>query len=435
MSFAVIGAAIYAVWYVEDTVTELSAASTQSTVLQTPALVEVVPEPTQTETTSPRMEELPSPARTEAETMPKPEDLALSPPPEIDQTKVKEIYWQYYAALSDLLHPPRDYYENASRLQPGFSSGRTVSKDPYSVGDRQVFRTADGRIGAVLAAVTEHAYFWLDEDLNYDLHDIEREAQRFEDDFYPIVYGLFGEEWRPGVDSDSHFSVLHLAKHSGDDELGFFSSADEYPWAVTLDSNQQEMVYLNMDILSLGSDLYHGTLIHEIQHLIQWNKDANEAIWVSEGLAQFTELFAGFDTVDTASDYLTHPEIQLNSWEFEDEDKLYAHYGASYLFMVYLWEQAGKAALSDLVEEQSDGLSGVRSVLEHFKPEVTLEQFYANWMAANYLDDLDAGREFGYANLRLYKPRAAAEITEQPFESVDELDQFGVQYVELDLTG
>ena len=36
------------------------------------------------------------------------------------------------------------------------------------------------------------------------------------------------------------------------------------------------MLYLNMGNLTVGEDLYYGTLVHEFQHLAQWNVDGNE---------------------------------------------------------------------------------------------------------------------------------------------------------------
>jgi len=434
-SVVAIGIAFYALWYVEDTVAELSLASTPFAATQPPALAELA-----TGTAEPLISTpstvigSPKPASgIEAETARG--DFSFAPPSEINQTPLEEIHWNNHFSLLELYHPPRDYYENAARLSSGFSAERTVNRDPYRVGDRQVFKTDEGRVEAELLAVTEHAYFWVDRTLEFDPEAVKVEAERFEDEFYPVVNQLFGEEWRPGVDNDDHFSVLHLAQYDSDGELGFFSSGDEYPWAVVIESNQQEMVYLNMANLSLGTDLYHGTLIHELQHLILWHNDANESIWLAEGMAQLTELYAGLNTVDTATDYLHNTDIQLNSWEFDDEDVQYAHYGAAYLFSVYLWEQVGKESISALAKEETDGIAGVRTVLAKFEPNITLEEFIANWTVANYLDDFDAGPEYGYANLRLHQPEVEGEISSPGYDEVKDINQFGVHYIAFDLSG
>jgi immune inhibitor A len=359
----------------------------------------------------------------------------LAPPPDIEQTPLEDRHWLDLQALMDEGYPPRDYYESAARLGSSYVGERTIHRDPYIIGDRQVFRTDEGRVQAELLAVTDHAYFWVETALDFDSESVTAAAARFEEEYYPVVSRLFGEEWRPGVDNDVHFSVLHLDGYNGDGELGFFNSGDEYPWAVVINSNQQEIVYLNMANLSLGDDLYQGTLIHEVQHLIQWHNDANEAIWINEGLAQLIELYAGLDTVDTATDYLHKPGIPLNSWNFEDEESLYAHYGATFLFSVYLWEQLGLAAISDLSSQAADGLAGVQTILEKYRPDITLVQFLSNWAVANYLDDLTAGSEYGYANLRLHRPVHEEEISSSDYGALKRINQYGVHYIQLDHSG
>jgi immune inhibitor A len=354
---------------------------------------------------------------------------------DIEQTPLTERHWLDLQALMDEESPPRDYYDTAARLGSSNIGERTVRRTPYEIGDRQVFRTEEGRVQAELLAITDHAYFWVETALAFDPESVAAAAGRFEQEFYPVVTRLFGEEWRPGVDNDTHFSVLHLDGYIGDGELGFFNSGDEYPWAVVIDSNQQEIVYLNMANLRLGDSLYHGTLIHEVQHLIQWHNDPNESVWLNEGLAQLTELYAGLDTVDTATDYLHNTDIRLNSWNFDDEELLYAHYGASYLFSVYLWEQLGISAISALSSHADDGLAGVQTILKSYRPEQSLEDFLGDWIVANYVDDLTVGPNYGYANLRLHRPEFEAEISSSDFGAIKNLNQYGVHYIKIDRTG
>lgn len=434
-SIAVVGGAFLLLLPSDDSTIEMELSGTVESATKRPALAEVHTESPAAETrvaTAEAQDTLtPAVEVTETDTA----ERLFAPPPEIDQTPIEDHHWMYLQALMDEEYPPRDYHESAARLGSSYVGERTIHRDPYAIGDHQVFRTDEGRVQAELLAVTDHAYFWVETALGFDSESVTAAAERFEKDYYPVESRLFGEEWRPGVDNDVHFSVLHLAGYNGDGELGFFNSGDEYPWAVAIESNQQEIVYLNMANLNLGDDLYQGTLIHEVQHLIQWHNDANEAVWMNEGLAQLTELYAGLDTVETATDYLHKPGISLNSWSFEDEDLLYAHYGASFLFSVYLWEQLGVTAISDLSSRTADGLAGVQDILETYRPDITLEQFLANWAVANYLDDLTAGPEFGYANLRLHRPVHEEEISSSDFEVLKRINQYGVHYIQLDHSG
>jgi immune inhibitor A len=432
---AILGVGYFFIWPSSNTPAETRIASISEIATIPPALTEltavtptfIAPSPTPTSLVI----ETPTSVVEESGT----ENDLITPPDHIEQTPLDDDHWNDLRALMTEAYPPRDYFESAARLGSAYVGERTVQRESFQVGARQVFRTEEGRIDAELLAITDHAYFWAETTLGFDPESVAAAAERFEQDFYPVVHQVFGKEWRPGVDNDDHFSILHLEGYDGDGELGFFNSGDEYPWAVVIDSNQQEMVYLNMANLTLGDDLYQGTLIHEIHHLIQWHNDANESIWINEGLAQLIEHYAGLDTVDTATDYLHNPDTSLNSWNFEDEELLYAHYGASYLFNVYLWEQLGIAAISALSSEPADGLAGVQAILSSFMPERTLEELVGNWAVANYLDDLDAGREYGYANLRLHRPVHEEEISSTEYESIKRINQYGVHYTRLDLSG
>jgi immune inhibitor A len=356
----------------------------------------------------------------------------IKPPAEIDQQSLSsdahvelETMW-----TTDL--PARDYYEVATRLGGATIDSRIVNSAPPDIGDIWQFWTDSGSIEAILVSQTEHANFWFDQELQINKDVLTDATQRFENDQYPVLSDLWGFEWRPGVDGDPRFSVLHLAEFKDSDELGYFDSSDEYPDTVVKKSNEQEIIYLNMDALELGSDIYFATLHHELQHLIQWHNDANESAWLNEGLSQLTELYLGFDTVDTIHDYLSSPEIRLNSWSYEDEDVLYAHYGAAYLFSVYFWEQLGKQAVSELADHPANGMAAVRDVLKENLPNLDLSSFVGNWALANYLDDERFGDKYLYNSLDLDQPAHFEQVRTLPYDEILQLNQFGVHYVKLD---
>jgi immune inhibitor A len=341
-------------------------------------------------------------------------------------------------ALSNLLemnYPPRDYFESARRLGSSDLGSRTVPSDPPSLGDKRPFRTDDGLRDAELVAITEHAYFWVESSLNFDRQQFYAAAEQFERDYYPVVTALFGNEWQPGVDGDPRFSIFHLDGYADDSELGFFNSGDEYPRSVYNNSNEHELIYLNMANLQFGDQVYYGTLIHEFQHLIQWHHDSNEPVWFSEGLAQFTELYVGLDTVDSQFDYLANPSVQLNSWNYEDEEELLAHYGAAYLFTVYIWEQLGEQALVEMVRHPADGLGALHWVMQQLQSARTIEQFLADWLVANYLDAEESNSRYGYDSLNLPRVAHTRAITQLPATIEELIEPLSAQYFDLELTG
>jgi hypothetical protein len=381
----------------------------------------------------------PSPPATEPPILPTPSDepppvsLPIFPPEAIDQRPIPRRAYADLETLLTLQIPVNDYFETAETLSSHKYGERTVTTPPFQLGDRQTFITDDGRIQATLLGVTPHAYFWVEDGLNYNQAQVQAIAERLETEYYPQLVSLFGQEWQPGVDNDPHFSILHLVGAGNNSELGYFSSVDEYPRALYSDSNQQELVYIIMNEMELGEDLYYGTLVHEIQHLIQWYMDPNEATWLNEGLSQLAEIYLGFDTA-TAVDYIHNPDTQLNSWDYETED-VDAHYSAAYLYSVYVWEQLGETAVQELSRHPANGLASINAILQGYAPERTLADFTADWVAANYLDDAGAGPRYEYKNLDLGRPTYEWRVKQLPQENLFELNQFATHDINLDLRG
>ncbi len=355
--------------------------------------------------------------------------LAIAVPDDINQSPIPAHAYDDLEALFTADYPVQDYYETAVRLGNDTLDARTVSGPTYSLGDTQTFLVEEGDVTAVLTAVTEHAYFWVDTQLDYDPQDVIAAAEKLEKTYYPRLLNLFGQEWQPGVDGDPHFSILHLAAGTDASELGYFSSTDEYPRQLYSDSNEQELVYLLMGPLELGEDLYYGTMVHEVQHMIQWYMDSNEATWLNEGLSQLAEIYMGLETADTY-DYRQQPHVQLNVWEYED-DVVDAHYAGSYLYAVYLWEQLGEDAIQELSRHPANGMAAVNAILQgHDNRDLT--QFTADWAAANFLDDPAAGPPYYYRNLDFSHPDFEQRVKSPDLDEVKELSQFGVHYFDLD---
>ncbi|NHZ71740.1 MAG: hypothetical protein GWP17_01485 [Aquificales bacterium] len=395
-----------------------------------PAATPVPPTPiAEAETAVPTL----APTEAPPTAVPAPVYLPIFPPDTIDQQPIPPRAYADLDLLLNTNYPVNDYFLTAERLSASKFGERTVTIPQYNLGDTQTFITDDGNIEATLLGITKHTYFWIEDGLGYNVGEVQPIANRLENDYYPRLVNLFGQEWQPGVDNDPHFSILHLAGESNSGELGYFSSVDEYPKSLYSDSNQQEIIYLVMGNLDLGEDLYFGTLVHEIQHLIQWYVDPNESTWLNEGLSQLAEIYVGLDTA-TAIDYTHNPETRLNTWDYETDD-VDAHYSSAYLYSVYLWEQLGETAVQELSRHPANGLASVQAILLGYAPERRLTDFTADWVAANFLDNPDAGSQFYYENLDLGRPSFEWRIKELPQEDTFELDQFGTHYIDLDVRG
>ena len=273
-----------------------------------------------------------------------------------------------------------------------------------------------------LILVTPHAYWYVENGLDVSLSGIERSASVFEEDIYPVVTGIFGSEWNPGIDNDSHLNILN-AKLSG--VAGYYSSTDEYPTSVRPKSNQREMIYINAENVPPGEPNYDQVLAHELQHAIHWNVDASEDTWINEGLAELSSSIA-LNSTFSIRHFLRSSPISLINWPTSSVGGI-ANYGASSLFMHFFSEHyGGHDGLRILVAQPEDSIAGINAYLEDMGYESRFDDVFREWAAANFLDGEGI---LGYQDLEV---SATARGRIRGFnESHSEVPQYSVEYTEL----
>jgi immune inhibitor A len=342
-------------------------------------------------------------------------------------------------ALRQVTLPERDVLELSERL--GGQSIRlpeaTPAPAPYRVGDRQTFWVHDTsttsflRATAVLRYETEHAYWWVEEGYVVDELSLERSARAFEENTYPTNHRLFGSEWSPGIDGDPHVYIF-LGNVPG--VAGLFSGPDEYPAAVRQRSNEHEMFYISLDNAHPGNAYFDGVLAHEHQHMIHWAIDRNEDSWVNEGLSELAAHLAGYDPGGTELPFLAMPDTQLTTWpDLEDSS---ANYGASYLFLLYFYEQYGAGAIRRLVADPADGMAGFEAVLAEVDPSRSPDDLLADWLVANYMDEIErAEEEHRYESLSLDQIALSARHRNYPLDQRGAVEQYAADYIVLEGQG
>lgn len=342
-------------------------------------------------------------------------------------------------ALDDLerfystIIPTNDYYITAKELGNREPGDRTIQSTDYDIGQRETFLTSDGPAEAELVFKDALATYWVQTGLNLDETEIIAAAQRFREINYPILRENIGQEWRPGVDGDDRITIIHVLGADDNSLLGYFSDQDEYPRSIFNLSNQREMIYLNMNQLTMEKSDYDGTVVHEIAHLIQWNLDANEDVWLNEGLSQIAEELIGLDPIELTS-YLEATNIRIDRWG-EVDSNIFAHYGGAYLYLSYFLQRTGKEALTELAHNPNNGLASIRDVLKNHLPDVTLEEFTADWATALLLDGHSSEPRFNMLAHPLSSPNFANRVRRLPFDDTATLDQFAIDFIDLDFSG
>ena len=303
-----------------------------------------------------------------------------------------------------------------------------------AVGDRRDFFAVNFNtheqyiVQATLRAIGEFCYIFVEDSewLRTVNEQTVRSVRRAFDDttpadanrgIYEIETELFGAP--PDIDGDKRIYLLLLdirdkATHGSNFVAGFFSPVNQHRGVlrhpeigIPVRSNELDMLYLDTDPLNAGSEKALGVLAHEFEHLIHWRHDKDEAIWVNEGCAEYAMFACGYRVTSHISSFQQNPRISLVDWPRGASSQL-AHYGAVYLWMLYLHEHyGGSQTIAAIVKDRSNGISGINNALHSRGVEATFPVIYADWKVANYLDDTEfADGRYGYQNEQLrLRPR------------------------------
>jgi len=207
---------------------------------------------------------------------------------------------------------------------------------------------------------------------------------------YELSVNAFGEP--PDVDGYPQIFILVLdIARTG--IVGFFDPAVADHITPEL---RRDVLFLDEFSVRRQSRLAHGTLAHEFQHLIHWGSDADEELWINEGLSGYAEELSGFAEADPAAvpDFLAHPGIDLTAWPFD----VHAYnYGSTYLFLSFLAERYGaNGFIRALVSEPRNGRFGIDTTFESLGIAADFVGAWGDWVVANYASNDD---RFSYSAL------------------------------------
>lgn len=256
----------------------------------------------------------------------------------------------------------------------------------YSVGSERTFKVLNSfsssssydNVTATLRYETDDFQFYVD---NRNAGDLDEEdLAELADSFLSVIdqeRGMLGTE--SDVNGDGKFAVLFtqtvngLAGSSGGIVTGFFYAIDVLSPAVYSLSNGMEVFYTfvpdpNGDYGSsvtksfAMTNIYPGVLVHEFQHMINFNlhyfvnEGSAETGWLNEGLSHLMEDIYSIDD----HGYMTHTGLEnparVEAYLESMSDVCLTcgtsltQRGGSYLFMRYLYEQAELGRFSNLAD-------------------------------------------------------------------------------------
>ena len=258
---------------------------------------------------------------------------------------------------------------------------------------------------------------WREED-RISTAQLEYLRDEFDTNIYTTVTGIFGPLGLRGDPGDAH-KVWVLIHNIRDESFydpaetsyvaGYFGASenslenknmfhiDSYDWAHRCGNNLNPWF---LDDANARPNLYEGTFAHEFEHMVHFDQDPDEPSWVDEGLADLAGYLCGYGHSDGHILYYLayHWLTSLTFWGGGLQD-----YGASYLFQLYLFEKFGGIGfVSDLVQEQANGIEGIEKTLEAHGIYIPFDCIFDWWTIANYLDDTSMfGGMYGYDLLEM----------------------------------
>ena len=224
-------------------------------------------------------------------------------------------------------------------------------------------------INATCIAVSDHAYFFLQDGLA-DLTDEQITAitTAFDKD-YEIMHQYYGEE----TDTDGNGKVSFLIANFSQGLFGFFTSVDKYsPQDIPAEykSNEADVLYVNYYYFKNDWEKYQtdlkATFIHEFQHMVLFdvrnrlNLNSNLDTWLNEGLSMLSEYYGGY-----AAPHYRYVEgfFALNQGISLITDDSSQDYGLSYLFVRYLQIRFGDDIIKKIYTSQYTDIRAVEEAV------------------------------------------------------------------------
>jgi len=333
--------------------------------------------------------------------------------------------------------------ENISRA-PKIIPMQDIRPAPQSqVGDQVELYThiPNGKVRATCRRVGKHAYVFVDNAVanlvaEADLDDI---INTFDNRTYPQVHAHLGAEWKPGIDMDARITLLlHdvSGNGSGAGYGGYFSPKDEIPNAPN--SNHREIIYIDVYYPTQKRHALHSTIAHEFTHLMNWfqNGGSSDETWLEEGVASFAE-WKIYDYVHWiyVENFFNAPSSLVSSNSTD------INYGASFLFLLYLYEKyGGKQIIREIVAQDKKGIAAINAALKkrsrtrpEFGDSMRFSDVFNQWAIANFLNDTRQDSLYGYNNNKMvrYRVRPNAKIIERnyPARRAGIIDDWAAAYV------
>lgn len=197
-------------------------------------------------------------------------------------------------------------------------------------------------IKATIAKETENLIVYVEKDESYNSSSLDLVCNEFEK-HYAKEKSIYGNH--TDVDNNGKIIILFLDLNpeSGNGSIlnGYFNPAD----LIDGQGNNADMLYMDLGGLNNNPCYMAGTILHELQHLINYNVNVLENgtemdVWLNEALSESTSVLFNKTTVNSRN-------IEFNSisyycfYTWDLPINVFANYPSASVFMNWLYIKSG----------------------------------------------------------------------------------------------
>lgn len=167
-------------------------------------------------------------------------------------------------------------------------------------------------------------------------------AKKFEDNYSKMI-NIYGNH--TDVDKNGKIIILFQkinANISGNSiVMGYFLPND----LIYGDFNNAEILYMDINLLNKNPLLIAGTVLHEFQHLINFNvnyikKGKDMSLWLNESLSESTSiLFDSYMTRNRIDEFNNISYYCFYTWDLPFYPNMFVNYPSASVFMNWLYQK------------------------------------------------------------------------------------------------
>lgn len=243
-------------------------------------------------------------------------------------------------------------------------------------------------IKATIAKETENLIVYVEKDESYNSSSLDLVCNEFEK-HYAKEKSIYGNH--TDVDNNGKIIILFLDLNpeSGNGSIlnGYFNPAD----LIDGQGNNADMLY--MDLGGLNNNPYYmaGTILHELQHLINYNVNVlgnrrDMEVWLNEALSESTSVLFNRTTVNSRNIEFNN----INYYCFYTWDlpiNVFANYPSASVFMNWLYIRSGYS------EDIFKNIASSKSASSYNRVLSTVSTISSTWdsLLIQWIEDVNNG--------------------------------------------